>query len=123
MGTDGGDNVDMDPQFWNVAEDNLRLLPDSPAIDAGNNASLPPGVTTDLDGLSRIFDGTVDMGAYESRYTGPAEPHLRRPECGRRRSRRELDRRPHRPELRPALGDGRRPPRRLDHRRSAGGGR
>jgi hypothetical protein len=42
---------------------NLRLLPDSPCINAGNN-DLVVG-STDLDGNPRIFNGTVDMGAYE----------------------------------------------------------
>ena len=36
-----------------------------PAVNAGSNASVPTGVTTDLRGLARIKDGKVDMGAYE----------------------------------------------------------
>ena len=57
-------------------DDNLRLLPDSPSIDAGDSSAVPIGVTTDLDGNPRLVDapGTlntgqgsppVDMGAYE----------------------------------------------------------
>jgi formylglycine-generating enzyme required for sulfatase activity len=46
--------------------DNLRLRSTSPCIDIGDNASV--SAATDLDGETRIFDGTVDMGAYE--YTG-----------------------------------------------------
>ncbi len=42
-----------------------RLLPDSPAIDAGNNESIPEGIDTDLDGNPRIFGSAVDMGTYE----------------------------------------------------------
>ena len=68
LGTNGGHNIDVDPQLWLSAEDNLRLLPDSPAIDAGSNAALPAGTTVDLDGLPRIVGGTVDLGAYESDY-------------------------------------------------------
>ncbi|ELR99943.1 calcium-binding protein [Gloeocapsa sp. PCC 73106] len=40
-------------------------LADSPAIDAGVNALIPPGVTTDQRGLDRIFNETVDVGAVE----------------------------------------------------------
>ena len=43
----------------------MALLPGSPAINAGNNALIPAGVTTDQRGFARIVDGTVDIGAYE----------------------------------------------------------
>jgi hypothetical protein len=92
LGTDGGGNVDADPQFlrdpdpgdgdWTTPTDNdygdLRLGLNSPAIDAGDNTALPSGVTTDLGGSPRRFDvpfvadtgkGTapiIDMGAYEA---------------------------------------------------------
>ncbi len=44
----------------------MALLPGSPAIDAGNNALIPVGVTTDQRGLPRIVNGVVDIGASES---------------------------------------------------------
>jgi len=87
-GTDGGGNIAGDPRFEDAdgadnipgtADDNLRLQLTSPAIDAGKNAAVPAGVTTDLDGNPRFVDipsvpdtgsGTppiVDMGAYEAR--------------------------------------------------------
>ena len=44
----------------------MALLPGSPAIDAGNNALIPAGVTTDQRGPPRIVNGTVDIGAFES---------------------------------------------------------
>ncbi len=44
----------------------MALLPGSPAIDAGNNALIPSGVTTDQRGQPRIVNGTVDIGAFES---------------------------------------------------------
>ncbi len=47
------------------ADDGLRLGPGSPAINAGNNAYVPAGTTTDISGAMRI-SGTVDMGAYET---------------------------------------------------------
>jgi hypothetical protein len=69
---DGADNT------AGTLDDNLRLGSGSPAIDAGNNAAVPSGVTADLDNKPRFVDipsvpdtgsGTppiVDMGAYEA---------------------------------------------------------
>ena len=88
-GTDG--NLSADPRFvrtpsagtdgqWATADDDLgdlHLKAGSPCIDAGDNAAVPAGILTDLDGLLRFIDdpatpdtglGTapiVDMGAYE----------------------------------------------------------
>ncbi|MEG3438644.1 choice-of-anchor Q domain-containing protein [Pannus brasiliensis CCIBt3594] len=36
------------------------------AVNAGNNAAIPPGITTDQRGVIRIANGTVDIGAVES---------------------------------------------------------
>ncbi len=44
----------------------MALLPGSPAIDAGNNALIADGVTTDQRGFPRIVNGVVDIGAFES---------------------------------------------------------
>jgi Immunoglobulin I-set domain/PKD-like domain len=72
----GTGNVSGNPLFAGAPGD-LRLGSGSPAIDSGNNAAVPGGVTTDVAGLPRFFDdpaapnvgaGTpplVDMGAYE----------------------------------------------------------
>ncbi|MGA2498442.1 MAG: right-handed parallel beta-helix repeat-containing protein, partial [Tepidisphaeraceae bacterium] len=88
----GAGNINSDPLFvrnpspgpdgkWGTADDDygdLRLCLSSPAIDAGKNAAVPAGVTTDLAGNTRFADvpakadtgvGTapiVDMGAYEA---------------------------------------------------------
>ena len=65
-------NIDSDPLFLDPALDDYHLSAGSPCIDAGDNAAVPPGVTTDLDGNPRNVDGdgdgsaTVDMGAYEA---------------------------------------------------------
>ncbi|WP_206814361.1 PEP-CTERM sorting domain-containing protein [Chroococcus sp. FPU101] len=52
------------------------LLPGSIAIDAGSNAAIPPGITTDQRGagFSRIVNGTVDIGAYEASPNVPPVP-------------------------------------------------
>ncbi len=73
---DGGGNLDADPIFIGPIDlssvptttGNLRLQFDSPAIDAGNNALIPDGITMDLDGNTRIVNGIVDTGAYETNY-------------------------------------------------------
>ncbi|MEH1865518.1 MAG: choice-of-anchor Q domain-containing protein [Nostoc sp.] len=56
------------------------LLVNSPALNAGNNSLVPPGVTTDQRsaGFDRISDVAVDIGAYEvqpSIITPPDNPN------------------------------------------------
>lgn len=63
-GTDGGSNLDLDPLYVDPAGDDLRLLPGSPGIDAGNT-SAPLLTNTDRAGAPRVYNGVVDMGAYE----------------------------------------------------------
>ncbi|UCF44435.1 MAG: right-handed parallel beta-helix repeat-containing protein, partial [Planctomycetota bacterium] len=67
----GTGNIDADPLFVDAGGGNLRVKVGSPCVDAGDNNSVPAGVTTDLDGNPRVVDGDwngtdiVDMGAYE----------------------------------------------------------
>jgi hypothetical protein len=77
----GTGNINANPVF---ADADYRLGPGSPCIDAGDNAAVPPGHDTDLDGNPRFVDDPatvdtgngdppiVDMGAYE--YQPPACP-------------------------------------------------
>ena len=51
-----------------IAFGDYHLQIGSPGIDAGDNAFAPTDI--DLDGNPRIVNGTVDMGAFESQYTG-----------------------------------------------------
>ncbi|MGB0981338.1 MAG: LamG-like jellyroll fold domain-containing protein [Winogradskyella sp.] len=51
------------PIFTNIANNDFTLHQNSPAIDTGNNSYV--NTPTDLAGNQRIFNTTVDMGAYE----------------------------------------------------------
>ena len=59
----GQGNTTQNPAFSNAANDDYRLSPGSPCIDAGTNAVV--ATAEDLDGHPRIVFGTADMGAYE----------------------------------------------------------
>ncbi len=85
-GNGWGDNPDT-PHVDESANDDygdLRILRDSPAMDTGNNALLPADtldldndgdtsepIPFDLGGSPRIFNGTVDIGAYEYQLSPP----------------------------------------------------
>lgn len=104
----GSDNISTDPNFVNLPgddgvlgtlDDDLRLLPVSPCIDAGNSLLIPSDISdvdrdhntdeaipVDLDGNPRLMDDpatpdtgntifdwpVVDMGAYEFQPEGQA---------------------------------------------------
>ncbi|MBL8862301.1 MAG: hypothetical protein JNK02_09850 [Planctomycetes bacterium] len=73
----GTGNLNLDPGFTNAAGNDYTLTLASPAVDAGNNASVPPGFTLDLAAKPRFADEPtvpdtgagvaplVDIGAYE----------------------------------------------------------
>jgi predicted outer membrane repeat protein len=65
-GREGQGNIDQDPFFISSGERPYALSASSPCINAGNPDTaglfLPP---RDLWGNPRIWDGRIDMGAYE----------------------------------------------------------
>ncbi|MCK5852187.1 hypothetical protein KAH27_04070 [bacterium] len=63
-----GNNINSNPQFTSIANDNFRLQPISPCIDSGNNSAWMTG-ESDLDGNPRIINLIVNRGAYESSLT------------------------------------------------------
>ena len=64
----GVGNITNAPLYVDQVGGNLRLQPDSPCINSGNNAYVT--TAADLDGNPRIVSGTVDIGAYEYQGTG-----------------------------------------------------
>ncbi|MEO6758563.1 MAG: T9SS type A sorting domain-containing protein [Saprospiraceae bacterium] len=74
--------IGPDPLFVDTLTGDFHLRPCSPAWNAGDNAStLALGITTDLDGLPRIADGQVDIGAYEVQPLNSAGPNLLQAAC------------------------------------------
>ncbi len=65
-----GDLTNVDPVLGALGNyggptETCPLLPGSPAINAGSNALLPAGVTTDQRGFYRFANGTTDIGAFQ----------------------------------------------------------
>ena len=56
---------DQRPFFVHPVGGDFRLVLCSPAVNAGNNTHLLPEITVDAAGISRVIEGTVDMGAHE----------------------------------------------------------
>lgn len=61
----GANNLDSDPLFTNPNFGDLTLQASSPAINAGNNDSIPIIFSTDNYGSPRINNNTIDIGAVE----------------------------------------------------------
>ena len=63
--TNGSGNTSDSPNMVNVEVGEFGLQLGSSCINAGNNAYVPAGVLTDMNGNARIQHGTVDIGCEE----------------------------------------------------------
>lgn len=70
----GMGNSNADPMFYNAGAGNFVLQGSSPGMNNGSNAAygLVGNINTDMDlaGSPRLYDGTIDMGAFESQKGG-----------------------------------------------------
>lgn len=68
-------NMDIPPEFADTANGNFQLSWNSPCINMGDadtsGLDLP---TVDLDGNNRVYEGRVDIGAYEYNRPSAIEP-------------------------------------------------
>ena len=60
----------LDPLFADMVIEDFHLQPASPCVDSGNLAVVPLPAT-DIEGLPRVVNAVVDMGAYEYQGTLP----------------------------------------------------
>lgn len=80
----GEGNLDADPRFVDRTAGDFRLAADSPCRNAGNNAWVPTDLVDldadgdaaeplplDIEGLARVAEDIVDMGAHEFQPAGP----------------------------------------------------
>ena len=69
--TSGSSNLTYNASslFVDAPNGDYRLKADSLAVDAGNNAYVVTGETTDLAHQRRVINNTIDIGAYEYVYT------------------------------------------------------
>jgi CSLREA domain-containing protein len=52
--------------FWGGPTETMLLVPNSPAVDKGDSALIPPAIATDQRGVPRENGAAVDIGAVES---------------------------------------------------------
>lgn len=75
-GTDGGNNIDANPVFTDVANNDYSLQNNSPAINVGSNLLYTNEggnliSDTDLAGNPRLREANIDLGAFEAVGTLP----------------------------------------------------
>jgi len=75
-GIDGGNNIDANPVFTDIANNDYTLQNNSPAINAGNNLLYTNEggnllSDTDLAGNPRLREANIDLGAFETAGTLP----------------------------------------------------
>jgi len=64
-GWEGEGNIDMDPLYVDELSRNLRILPISPCINAGDPNYIQLENEKDADGEDRVAQGRIDIGADE----------------------------------------------------------
>ncbi|QOD61313.1 T9SS type A sorting domain-containing protein [Polaribacter haliotis] len=64
-GTNKANIIANNPEFTDISLKDFTLSSTSPAIDSGDNTKLPASITKDILGNERIFNTTIDMGAFE----------------------------------------------------------
>ncbi|MCO5230796.1 MAG: right-handed parallel beta-helix repeat-containing protein [Chitinophagales bacterium] len=63
----GNHNLQEDPAFENVNDNNFNLSLGSPAINTADLLSFPDSISLDLNGNNRLEQNLLDMGAYENK--------------------------------------------------------
>jgi hypothetical protein len=58
-------SIFADPQFLSLSKPDLRVQPNSPAVDAGIYLGSPLEGTKDFAGNPRAHGATIDIGAYK----------------------------------------------------------
>lgn len=68
----GTENIAINPMFISDGMFGFDLKEESPCINSGDPAIIPGSDETDLAGRSRLYNDTIDMGAFETnQQTGP----------------------------------------------------
>ncbi len=71
----GSNNLDADPLFVDISNDNFRLQASSPGLSQANPDSLPIHIQLDLDRQPR-YTNLLDVGSYEYPYGGCVSTQL-----------------------------------------------
>ena len=73
--TAGAGNINLDPLFV-LGDRDYHLQETSPCVDAGSNAAVPAGLTTDFEGDPRIF-ACADRGTRSPTWAGTSTTTVR----------------------------------------------
>lgn len=73
-GYEGTGNVDANPLFEDILNNNFHLTCFSLCIDSGQDSLLPASIIEDMDGNTRMIGESIDMGAYENQTGMPDYP-------------------------------------------------
>ena len=65
--------LSSDPLFLNASANDFRVNLKSPAVDQGNIALLPSGITKDYKGNARVLNALIDLGPFEGGIATPLQ--------------------------------------------------